>query len=463
MSRRKSRSRNSGNENWNGNGAGSKNSDAGQKRRVGDESLDLLEIGPDDEHEMLDLEMPAQDGATIKVVGVGGGGGNALNTMIESRLAGVDFIAANTDSQALEHNLAPIKLQLGDQLTRGLGCGASPDRGRSAALEDQDRLREFLADTDMVFVTAGLGGGTGTGAAPVIAEVAREAGALTVAVVTKPFQFEGRVRMRQAEAGLDELHRVVDTLITIPNHRLLALAGKDTSVREAFKLADEVLFNAVRGISDLITVHGLINLDFADVRTIMNEMGRALMGTGAGRGDTRAADAAGSAISSPLLEDLSIEGAHGVLINITGGADMTLFEVNEASSLIQAAAHEDANIIFGAVIDPDITDGELRVTVIATGLDEEQDRRSRAPRHEAPSNVTQLRPPPGERREPVPAAEAKAAPSAERAEPATDAAGQEEFLSPFEDELDVPAFLRKRDKSRVDDRGQPAFLRRSAD
>jgi cell division protein FtsZ len=465
MSRRKSRSRNSGNGSWNGNGTGSKNTDAGQGKRGGGDSLDLLEIGPDDEHEILDLEMPGQDGATIKVVGVGGGGGNALNTMIESRLAGVDFIAANTDSQALEHNLAPIKLQLGDQLTRGLGCGASPDRGRSAALEDQDRLREFLADTDMVFVTAGLGGGTGTGAAPVIAEVAREAGALTVAVVTKPFQFEGRVRMRQAEAGLDELHRVVDTLITIPNHRLLALAGKDTSVREAFKLADEVLFNAVRGISDLITVHGLINLDFADVRTIMNEMGRALMGTGAGRGDTRAADAAGSAISSPLLEDLSIEGAHGVLINITGGSDMTLFEVNEASSLIQAAAHEDANIIFGAVIDPDITDGELRVTVIATGLDEDQDRRSRAPRREELSNVTPLRPPAGEQREPVPAAQADAAPSAERvvAKPAADAASQEEFLSPFEDELDVPAFLRKRDKSRVDDREQPAFLRRSAD
>jgi cell division protein FtsZ len=457
MSRRKSRSHNSGNGNWNGNGAGSKNPDAGQKKRGGGDSLDLLEIGPDDEHEILDLEMPGQDGATIKVVGVGGGGGNALNTMIESQLAGVEFIAANTDSQALEHNLAPIKLQLGDQLTRGLGCGASPDRGRSAALEDQDRLREFLADTDMVFVTAGLGGGTGTGAAPVIAEVAREAGALTVAVVTKPFQFEGRVRMRQAEAGLDELHRVVDTLITIPNHRLLALAGKDTSVREAFKLADEVLFNAVRGISDLI-------LDFADVRTIMNEMGRALMGTGAGRGETRAADAAGSAISSPLLEDLSIEGAHGVLINITGGADMTLFEVNEASSLIQAAAHEDANIIFGAVIDPDITDGELRVTVIATGLDEEQDHRSRAPRREELSNVMPLRSPAREQREPVPAAQADAAPSAERvAEPVANAASQEEFLSPFEDELDVPAFLRKRDKSRVDDREQPAFLRRSAD
>jgi cell division protein FtsZ len=236
-------------------------------------------------------------------------------------------------------------------------------------------------------------------------------------------------------------------------------------VREAFKLADEVLFNAVRGISDLITVHGLINLDFADVRTIMNEMGRALMGTGAGRGETRAADAAGSAISSPLLEDLSIEGAHGVLINITGGSDMTLFEVNEASSLIQAAAHEDANIIFGAVIDPDITDGELRVTVIATGLDEDQDRRSRAPRREELSNVTPLRPPAGEQREPVPAAQADAAPSAERvvAKPAADAASQEEFLSPFEDELDVPAFLRKRDKSRVDDREQPAFLRRSAD
>jgi cell division protein FtsZ len=289
----------------------------------------------------------------------------------------VEFISANTDAQALQYNRAPIKLQLGAEVTRGLGCGADPERGRQAALEARDRIRELLSGTDMVFVTAGLGGGTGTGAAPIVAEVAREVGALTVAVVTKPFAFEGRVRSRHAERGLDELHRVVDTLITIPNQRLLALAGKTAGVRDAFRLADEVLLNAVRGISDLITVHGLVNLDFADVRTIMNEMGMALMGTGRARGETRASDAARAAISSPLLEDLSIEGARGVLINVTGGSDMTLFEVNEASSLIQEAAHEDANIIFGAVIDDTIEDGEVRVTVIATGLESDRGHRTR--------------------------------------------------------------------------------------
>jgi cell division protein FtsZ len=428
--------------------------------RQRNDALDLLEIGPIDEDEILELEGPTRDGATIKVIGVGGGGGNALNTMIESGLAGVEFVAANTDAQALEHNLASIKLQLGPQVTRGLGCGASPERGRAAALEDQDRLRELLADSDMVFVTAGLGGGTGTGAAPVIAEVAREAGALTVAVVTKPFQFEGRVRGRQADAGLDELHHVVDTLITIPNHRLLALAGRETSVRDAFRLADEVLFNAVRGISDLITVHGLINLDFADVRTIMNEMGMALMGTGSGRGETRAVDAAASAISSPLLEDLSIDGAHGVLINITGGSDMSLFEVNEASTLIQQAAHEDANIIFGAVIDPEIPDGELRVTVIATGLDDDYERRRRPTSDESFPNVTPLRP-----RGPEPAETPAAEPatSTRRGEASVDGAGPDDWVSPFEDELDVPAFLRKKEKSEGEDRALPAFLRRSAD
>ena len=305
---------------------------------------------PEERREMLEFEDASNLQASIKVIGVGGGGGNALNNMIESGLKGVDFIAANTDAQALQHNLAPSKLQLGSEITRGLGCGADPEKGRGSALEVRERIREQLEGTDMVFVTAGLGGGTGTGAAPVVAEVAREIGALTVGVVTKPFAFEGRVRQKHAEKGLDALHRVVDTVITIPNQRLLALAGKNTAMQDAFELADEVLFNAVRGISDLITIHGLINLDFADVRTIMNEMGVALMGTGAAQGEERALEAARSAISSPLLEDLSIDGAHGVLINITGGPDMTLFEVNEASSLIQEAAHEDANIIFGAVI-----------------------------------------------------------------------------------------------------------------
>ena len=270
----------------------------------GSDGVDLLELGPEDGQELLEFEGSSHQEAIIKVIGVGGGGGNALNTMIQSGLGGVDFIAANTDAQALSHNLAPTKVQLGAEITRGLGCGANPDRGRASALEARDRLRELLEGSDMVFVTAGMGGGTGTGAAPIVAEVAREVGALTVGVVTKPFPFEGRVRMKHAGHGLDELHGVVDTLITIPNQRLLALAGKGTAMKDAFSIADQVLLNAVRGISDLITVHGLINLDFADVRTVMNEAGVALMGTGTGRGDTRAIDAAAAAISSPLLGSL---------------------------------------------------------------------------------------------------------------------------------------------------------------
>src|SRR5262249_26468467 len=305
-------------------------------------------------------------------------------------LGGVEFIAANTDAQALQHSLAPVRVQLGSEVTRGLGCGANPEKGRDAALEARDRLRELLIGADMVFVTAGLGGGTGTGAAPVIAEVAREIGALTVAVVTKPFQFEGRVRQRHAERGLDELHRVVDTLITIPNQRLLAVAGKNAKMKDAFRLADDVLLGAVRGISDLITGHGLINLDFNDVRTIMNEMGMALMGTGIGRGETRAVDAARSAIPNPPLEDLSMEGARGVLINFTGGPDMTLPEGEEAAKLIQGSSPEGANIIFGAVIDDEVTSGDLRVTVIATGLDDGRIGRRRDERGEL-GNVRPLR------------------------------------------------------------------------
>jgi cell division protein FtsZ len=424
-------------------------SNDGGRGRQGREGLDLLEIGPEPEGELLEIEESGQLQARIKVVGVGGGGGNALNTMIRSGLAGVEFCAANTDSQALEHSLAPLRMQLGNHITRGLGCGANPERGRDAAMEDRDRIRDLLTGADMVFITAGLGGGTGTGAAPVIAEVAREVGALTVAVVTKPFGFEGKVRMRYAERGLEELHRVVDTLITIPNSRLLALAGKGTALGSAFKLADDVLLNAVKGISDLITVHGLINLDFNDVRTIMNEMGQALMGTGIGKGETRARDAAQAAIQSPLLEDVSIDGARGVLINITGGSDMTLYEVNEASTLIQEAAHEDANIIFGAVIDEALKEGEVRVTVIATGLDGGRDQR--APRWESGGSAGG-----GPRWErsapsapaPAPAAAAPPAPEAHvEAVCETPPVPQEltpDFLSPFEDELDVPAFLRRR-------------------
>jgi len=306
-------------------------------------------------------------GAKIKVVGVGGGGGNALNTMILAGLTGVDFIAANTDCQALHHNRAATKIQLGAQVTKGLGAGANPEIGRQAALEDRERIVAALEGADMVFVTAGMGGGTGTGGAPVIAELARSLGVLTVGVVTKPFVFEGKRRLKQAEYGIAQLKGAVDTLITIPNQRLLAVADERTTLLDTFKKADEVLLNAVQGISDLITIPGLINVDFADVRTIMSNMGVALMGTGSATGDARALTAARLAVESPLLEDVQIDGATGILINITGGPDMTLVEVNQACSLIQEAAHEDANIIFGSVIDDEM--GEvLKITVIATGF-----------------------------------------------------------------------------------------------
>ncbi|MDH3210877.1 MAG: cell division protein FtsZ [Myxococcales bacterium] len=431
---------------------------------------DLLRLEGDEQRPLLEFESASRQRARIKVIGVGGGGGNALNNMVRAELRGVEFVAANTDAQALHHNLATHKVQLGAEVTRGLGCGADPDKGRGSALEVRERLLELLEGTDMVFVTAGLGGGTGTGAAPVIAEVAREVGALTVGVVTKPFLFEGKVRMRHAEKGLDELHGVVDTVITIPNQRLLALAGKGTAMSEAFQLADEVLFNAVRGISDLITIHGLINLDFADVRTIMNEMGVAMMGTGVGTGDERGTEAARAAISSPLLEDMSIDGAHGVLINITGGADLTLYEVNEASTLIQEAAHEDANIIFGAVIDETIPKGEMRVTVIATGLDGNRMRRGRhdgVAHTEGRSNVTPLRRDPMPLDDRIPAAEHRAEPMSG---PGADGAGAvhpnagSDWMSPFEDELDVPTFIRRGGHADDDDEiEKPAFLRRSAD
>jgi cell division protein FtsZ len=305
--------------------------------------------------------------AKILVIGVGGGGGNAVNTMISGNLDGVEFVVANTDMQALEANMAPHKVQLGNALTKGLGAGANPDVGRRSAEESMQHIADLIAGADMVFVTAGMGGGTGTGAAPVIAQIARDCGALTVGVVTKPFGFEGRKRARQAIEGIERLESAVDTLIVIPNNRLLALVGTQTSMVEAFRKADSVLLNAVQGISDLMTVPGLINVDFADVRTIMSGMGRALMGTGIGTGKRRATEAAETAISSPLLEDVSIDGATGILINITGGPDLTLHEVNEASSLIQQAAHEDANIIFGSVIDPNLSE-EVRITVIATGF-----------------------------------------------------------------------------------------------
>jgi len=316
--------------------------------------------------------------ARIKVIGIGGGGGNAVNTMIGARLSGVDFMVANTDAQSLEASQAPVRIQLGRTVTKGLGAGANPEIGRRAALEDQEQIREFLDGSDMIFITAGMGGGTGTGGAPVLARVAREVGALTVGVVTKPFIFEGKKRMRQAEEGIEELKSCVDTLIVIPNQRLLSIAARTTTMLEAFHKADDVLLQAVRGISDLIITPGLINLDFADVRTVMAEMGLALMGAAVASGENRAIEAAQKAISSPLLEDISIQGARGVLINITGGPDLCLHEVNEAASMIQEEAHEDANIIFGAVIDENLTD-EIRITVIATGFGEVKEEKKPAP------------------------------------------------------------------------------------
>jgi cell division protein FtsZ len=307
-------------------------------------------------------------GARIKVVGVGGGGGNAVNRMVEVGLAGVEFIAANTDEQALDHNRAAVKMKIGHKLTKGLGAGADPNIGRQAALEDTDTIIQTLSGADMIFVTTGLGGGTGTGAAPVIASLASELGALTIAVVTRPFKFEGRKRAMQAEAGLEALRECVDTVITIPNERLISVIDKRTTLTDAFSMADDVLRQAIQGISDLILVPGLINLDFADVKTIMSGMGVAMMGTGIADGENRAVDAARKAVSSPLLEDSSVNGARGVIINITGGPDLTLMEVNEASSIIQEAAHEDANIIFGAVVDESLV-GRAKITVIATGFD----------------------------------------------------------------------------------------------
>jgi cell division protein FtsZ len=367
----------------------------------------------------------AKDNAKIKVIGLGGGGSNAINRMMEARFTGVEFIVANTDVQALRASPAPVKLQLGARLTMGLGAGADPEVGKNAALEDRDQIKKLLEGADMVFVTAGLGGGTGTGSAPIVAATAKEMGILTVAVVTKPFAFEGRRRSQQAEAGLAELRGVVDTLITIPNQRLLAVVDRGTPLVEAFKVADTVLLQAVQGISDLILVPGLINLDFADVRTIMAGMGMALMGAGVGKGQHRALDAAQKAIASPLLDETSIEGARGILINFTGGSDLSLHEVEEAARIVQEAAHEEAHIIFGAVIDPSLQD-EVRITVIATGFSERKEGSlpsgkvvdmQRAPRPGAPSSKDWRRRVPAEIR-----AEAD---------------------GPTEEDLDVPAFLRR--------------------
>jgi len=310
--------------------------------------------------------------AKMKVIGVGGAGGNAVNRMVAGGLQGVDFIAVNTDAMALDNNQAAHRIQIGEKVTKGLGAGANPDIGRIAMEEDRDKIAASLDGSDMVFITAGMGGGTGTGGAPVVAEIAREMGVLTVAIVTRPFLFEGKVRDRNAKRGIDELRKSVDTIIVIPNQKLLSIVDRKTPLMDAFKTADDVLHQATKGISDLISVHGLVNLDFADVQTIMLGMGDALMGTGTADGEDRASMAADAAIHSPLLDDISIAGAKGILINITGGEDMSLYDVNDATQTIYEAVGEDqeANIIFGAVVDKEM-EGKIRVTVIATGFNEE--------------------------------------------------------------------------------------------
>jgi cell division protein FtsZ len=366
--------------------------------------------------------------AKIKVIGLGGGGGNAVSRMMSADFTGVDFIVANTDLQALRSSPAPVKIQLGSKLTQGLGAGSNPDVGRGAALEDPEEITRLLEGADMVFITAGLGGGTGTGAAPVVASLAKDLGILTVAVVTKPFVFEGRKRLLQADAGMEALRGVVDTLIAIPNQRLLSVVDRGTPLLEAFKVADTVLQQAVQGISDLILVPGLINLDFADVRTIMSGMGMAMMGTGVGHGEHRALDAAQKAVASPLLDDTSIEGARGILINFTGGGDLAIHEVEEAARIVQEAAHEEANIIFGAVIDPALQD-EVRMTVIATGFTERKQELSPTKIVELPRASRPSGPQPG-------------AAAAWRRRLAADVRAEAD--DPLADaDYDVPAFLRR--------------------
>jgi len=369
--------------------------------------------------------------AVIKVIGVGGGGGNAVNHMVNSQVDGVDFICANTDAQALKSLQARSVIQLGNALTKGLGAGANPDIGRQAALDDRDRILEVLEGSDMVFITAGMGGGTGTGAAPVIAEIAKEAGILTVAVVTKPFAFEGKKRKDLAEKGIDELSQFVDSLITIPNEKLLPVLGREVSLMNAFAAANDVLLGAVQGIADLITRPGLINVDFADVRTIMSEMGIAMMGTGVGRGENRAREAAEAAIASPLLEDINLQGARGILVNITGGMDMAIGEFDEVGNVIREFASDDAAVVIGTVIDPDLHD-ELRVTVVATGLS--------GPRYASEPTLKLVQKNTGE----IDYGEMTRRPAVARKqsqmEPRTEAKKEKEMDLEY---LDIPAFLRR--------------------
>ncbi len=400
----------------------------------------------------LTLDDDIRAGARITVIGVGGGGGNAVSRMVASGLQGVDFIVANTDIQALKWNAVPNKIQLGAKITKGLGAGADPNLGRQSALEDTDKLLQALDGADMVFVTTGLGGGTGTGAAPVIASLASELGALTIAVVTKPFAFEGKKRAARAARGLEELRECVDSVITIPNERLLSTIDRSTSLVDAFSTADDVLRQAIQGISDLILVPGLINLDFADVTTVMSGMGMAIMGTGVGEGASRASDAASLAISSPLLEDASVKGARGVIINVTGGGDLSLVEVSEASSIIQEAAHEEANIIFGAVVDPSMQ-GQVKITVIATGF-----KRNETTRAEPSTTPVDLQQYSSWTPEPQPEAVEPRLSLARRpavdlplasAPASTDGAPGSVQEDPEETtaEVDVPAFLRRRSEA----------------
>lgn len=404
------------------------------------------EIISDPTQPAFDFSQDQRSNARIKVIGVGGGGCNAVAAMMDQSISGVEFIVCNTDAQVLAKSNVPVKMQIGQALTRGLGAGANPEVGRKAAMEDGDEIRAMLEGADMIFVTAGMGGGTGTGAAPVIASIAKSMNILTVGVVTRPFMFEGQKRGRQAENGLRELAESVDTLITIPNQRLLGVVDKKTPLMAAFKMADMVLCNAVRGISNIITVPGLVNVDFADVGTIMSEMGQALMGTGSGKGENRAREAAQKAIHSPLLEDTSIEGAKGILINITGGESLTLFDVNDAAMEIQKGAHPDAQVIFGAVIDNRLDD-EIFVTVIATGFDhavaEKETPQAAVRQQQAPVQPIQQEQRPSAT---VPVGATKATISQIPFSTKTDVKKRlgSLTLDDFADELDIPAFIRHR-------------------
>jgi len=391
---------------------------------------------------MFELVDTHSQTAVIKVVGVGGGGGNAVNHMVESSIDGVDFICANTDAQALKHSRVRTSLQLGAGITKGLGAGADPQVGRQAAEADRDRIRDAIEGADMVFITAGMGGGTGTGAAPVVASVARELGILTVAVVTKPFPFEGNKRMRIAETGINELGEYVDSLITIPNEKLLAVLGKEMSLLNAFKAANDVLLNATQGIAELITRPGLINVDFADVKTVMSEMGQAMMGTGAATGENRAREAAEAAINSPLLEDIDLAGAKGILVNITAGMSLTIGEFDEVGNTVRDFADDDATVVVGTVIDPDLTD-ELRVTVVATGLGEGKRAKGRKPGAEeltmrlVSSDREGVLPDYRDMDRPA-VYRNKGRAMAAAAQPQLDPAGEPDL-----DYLDIPAFLRR--------------------